>query len=237
MLKMHGITKVYRTTDIQTTALNNINLEVNRGEFVAIMGPSGCGKSTLLNVIGMLDNPTKGDYYFNDENIAGYDESKLCDIRKHNIGFIFQSFNLIDELSVFQNVELALLYHNIPSKERRERVEVVMDKVGIAHRAKHMPNQLSGGQQQRVAVARAVVGNQALILADEPTGNLDSAHGQEVMEMLQQLNDEGTTIIMVTHSPSHADFAKRTVNLFDGSVVTQSRRVDECVTEQRISAV
>jgi putative ABC transport system ATP-binding protein len=232
MLKMHGITKVYRTSDIQTTALNNINLEVNKGEFVAVMGPSGCGKSTLLNLIGMLDNPTKGDYFFNDENIAAYDESKLCDIRKHNVSFIFQSFNLIDELSVFQNVELALLYHAIPSKERRERVEAVMDRVGIAHRAKHMPSQLSGGQQQRVAVARAVVGNQALILADEPTGNLDSAHGQEVMEMLQQLNDEGTTIIMVTHSQSHADFAKRTVNLFDGSIVTQSRRVDEGVSEQ-----
>jgi putative ABC transport system ATP-binding protein len=232
MLKMHGITKIYRTSDIQTTALNNINFEVSKGEFVAVMGPSGCGKSTLLNLIGMLDNPTNGEYFFNDENIASYDESKLCDIRKHNVSFIFQSFNLIDELSVFQNVELALLYHAIPSKERRERVEAVMDRVGIAHRAKHMPSQLSGGQQQRVAVARAVVGNQALILADEPTGNLDSAHGQEVMEMLQQLNDEGTTIIMVTHSQSHADFAKRTVNLFDGSVVTQSRRVDQEVSEQ-----
>jgi putative ABC transport system ATP-binding protein len=232
MLKMHGITKVYRTSDIQTTALNNINFEVNKGEFVAVMGPSGCGKSTLLNLIGMLDNPTRGDYFFNDENIASYDESKLCGIRKHNVSFIFQSFNLIDELSVFQNVELALLYHAIPSRERRERVEAVMDRVGIAHRAKHMPSQLSGGQQQRVAVARAVVGNQALILADEPTGNLDSAHGQEVMEMLQHLNDEGTTIIMVTHSQSHADFAKRTVNLFDGSIVTQSRRVDESVSEQ-----
>ncbi|MBN1833089.1 MAG: ABC transporter ATP-binding protein [Deltaproteobacteria bacterium] len=237
MLKMHGITKVYRTSDIQTTALNNINLEVNPGEFVAVMGPSGCGKSTLLNIIGMLDNPTKGDYFFNDENIASYDESKLCDIRKHNVSFIFQSFNLIDELSVFQNVELALLYHAIPSRERRERVEAVMDRVGIAHRAKHMPSQLSGGQQQRVAVARAVVGNQPLILADEPTGNLDSAHGQEVMEMLQKLNDEGTTIIMVTHSPSHADFAKRTVNLFDGSVVTQSRRVDQEVAEQASRAI
>ena len=237
MLKMHGISKVYRTSDIQTTALNNINLEVDRGEFVAIMGPSGCGKSTLLNVIGMLDTPSKGDYFFNDESIAGYNESKLCDIRKHNIGFIFQSFNLIDELSVFQNIELALLYHNIPSKERRERVEAVMDKVGIAHRARHMPSQLSGGQQQRVAVARAVVGDQPLILADEPTGNLDSAHGQEVMEMLQQLNNEGTTIIMVTHSQSHADYAKRTVNLFDGSIVTQSRRVDQEVYEQRNSAI
>jgi putative ABC transport system ATP-binding protein len=237
MLKMHGITKVYRTSDIQTTALNNINLEVNRGEFIAIMGPSGCGKSTLLNIIGMLDNPTKGDYMFNNENISGYSESRLCDIRKQNIGFIFQSFNLIDELSVYQNIELALLYHNIPSKERKRRVEAVMDRVGIAHRAKHMPSQLSGGQQQRVAVARAVVGDQPLILADEPTGNLDSAHGQEVMEMLQNLNDEGTTIIMVTHSQSHADYAKRTVNLFDGSIVTQSRRVEQVVPEQKISAM
>lgn len=237
MLKMHGITKIYKTSDIQTTALNNINLEVNRGEFIAIMGPSGCGKSTLLNIIGMLDNPTKGDYFFNDENISGYSESRLCDIRKQNIGFIFQSFNLIDELSVYQNIELALLYHNIPSKERKKRVEAVMDRVGIAHRANHMPSQLSGGQQQRVAVARAVVGDQPLILADEPTGNLDSAHGQEVMEMLQRLNDEGTTIIMVTHSQSHADYAKRTVNLFDGSIVTQSRRVEQVVSEQRMSAV
>ncbi len=210
---------------------------MNRGELVAVMGPSGCGKSTLLNLIGMLDNPTNGDLFFNDENIAGYDESKLCDIRKHNVGFIFQSFNLIDVLSVFQNVELALLYHNIPSKERRERIEAVMDRVGIAHRGKHMPSQLSGDQQQRVAVARAVVGDQPLILADEPTGNLDSTHGQEVMEMLQYLNDEGTTIIMVTHSQSHADFAKRTVNLFDDSIVTQSKRLDEEVAKQSMSAI
>ncbi|NLD38460.1 MAG: ABC transporter ATP-binding protein [Desulfatiglans sp.] len=237
MLKMHGITKVYRTSDIQTTALNNINLEVNRGEFIAIMGPSGCGKSTLLNIIGMLDNPSKGEYIFNGEDIAAYNESRLCDIRKQNIGFIFQSFNLIDELSVYQNIELALLYHDIPSKDRKKRVEAVMDRVGIAHRAKHMPSQLSGGQQQRVAVARAVVGDQPLILADEPTGNLDSAHGQEVMEMLQRLNDEGTTIIMVTHSQSHADYAKRTVNLFDGSIVTQSRRVEQVVPEQKTSAM
>ena len=237
MLKMHGITKVYRTSDIQTKALDKINIEVNRGEFVAVMGPSGCGKSTLLNVMGMLDNPTKGDYFFNGENVASYGESKLCDLRKHNIGFIFQSFNLIDELSVFQNIELALLYHSIPSKERRDRVEAVMDKVGIAHRAKHVPSQLSGGQQQRVAVARAVVGDQPLILADEPTGNLDSAHGQEVMEILQHLNDEGTTIIMVTHSQSHADYAKRTVNLFDGSIVTQSMRVDQEVAERRMGAI
>jgi putative ABC transport system ATP-binding protein len=188
------------------------------------MGPSGCGKSTLLNVVGMLDRPSEGDYFFMGENVAGYGEAKLSQIRKQNIGFIFQNFNLIDELSVRENIELALLYHDISSKERKHRIEQVMDKVGIAHRAKHRPSQLSGGQQQRVAVARAVVGNQSLILADEPTGNLDSVHGQEVMEMLQGLNDEGTTIVMVTHSAAHADYARRTINLFDGHVVTQSLR-------------
>lgn len=224
LLKMHNLSMVYRTDDIQTTALNNINMEINNGEFVAVMGPSGCGKSTLLNIIGMLDNPSSGDYIFKGENIATYSESKLSDIRKHNVGFIFQSFNLLDELSIFQNIELALLYHDIPGKERKQRVEAVMDKVGIAHRAKHMPSQLSGGQQQRVAVARAVVGNQTLILADEPTGNLDSANGQEVMEMLQKLNSEGTTVVMVTHSQSHADFAHRTINIFDGSVLTENQR-------------
>jgi len=224
MLKLHNLSKVYRTDEVETVALNSVNIEIESGEFVAIMGPSGCGKSTLLNIIGMLDSPSSGDYIFMDENVAGYNESKLSNIRKQNIGFIFQSFNLIDELTVEENIELALLYHNIPASERRERVARVMDKVGIAHRAKHMPSQLSGGQQQRVAVARAVVGDQAMILADEPTGNLDSAHGQEVMEMLQQLNEEGTTIIMVTHSPAHADYARRTINLFDGHVVTENLR-------------
>lgn len=224
MLKLHNLSKVYRTDEVETAALNNVNIEINSGEFVAIMGPSGCGKSTLLNIIGMLDSPSSGDYIFMGENVAGYPESKLSNIRKQNIGFIFQSFNLIDELTVEENIELALLYHNIPTAERRERVAQVMDKVGIAHRAKHMPSQLSGGQQQRVAVARAVVGDQAMILADEPTGNLDSAHGQEVMEMLQALNDEGTTIVMVTHSPAHADYARRTINLFDGQVVTEDLR-------------
>jgi putative ABC transport system ATP-binding protein len=188
------------------------------------MGPSGCGKSTLLNIIGMLDTPSAGDYNFMGEEVAGYSEAQLGNIRKQNIGFIFQSFNLIDELTVEENIELALLYHDIPSALRREKVGHVMDKVGIAHRARHMPSQLSGGQQQRVAVARAVVGNQALILADEPTGNLDSAHGQEVMEMLQQLNADGTTIVMVTHSPSHSDYARRIINLFDGHVVTENLR-------------
>ena len=222
MLKLHNLEKMYQTDEVETAALNGVNVEIQQGEFVAIMGPSGCGKSTLLNIIGMLDNPSGGNYFFMDEDVAGYSEAQLSEIRKHNIGFIFQSFNLIDELTVEENIELALLYHKLPASERKTRVAKVMDKVGIAHRAKHYPSQLSGGQQQRVAVARAVVGDQAIILADEPTGNLDSAHGQEVMEMLQQLNAEGTTIIMVTHSPAHADYAKRTINLFDGQVVTES---------------
>jgi len=224
MLKLHDLSRVYQTDDIETAALNKVNIEIAKGEFVAIMGPSGCGKSTLLNTIGMLDSPSSGHYYFNGEDVSGYSEMQLSAIRKKNIGFIFQNFNLIDELTVAENIELALLYHNIPSSERKQRVAKVMDKVGIAHRAKHMPSQLSGGQQQRVAVARAVVGDQTMILADEPTGNLDSAHGQEVMEMLQALNDEGTTIVMVTHSPAHADYARRTINLFDGNVVTENVR-------------
>jgi putative ABC transport system ATP-binding protein len=224
MLKLHNLSKLYRTDEVETVALDNVNVEIAAGEFVAVMGPSGCGKSTLLNIIGMLDSPTSGAYLFNDEDVSGYSESQLAEIRKRNIGFIFQSFNLIDELSVAENIELALLYHDISSSERKKRVSAIMDKVGIAHRAKHKPGQLSGGQQQRVAVARAIVGNQGLILADEPTGNLDSAHGQEVMEMLQGLNDEGATIVMVTHSPSHADYARRTINLFDGQVVTESLR-------------
>ena len=226
MLKLHDIVKTYRADNVETTALDSVNIEIQQGEFVAIMGPSGCGKSTLLNVIGMLDTPDSGNYFFNDEDVAAYDESKLSDIHKHNIGFIFQSFNLIEELSVFQNIELALLYHGITAAERRDRVNAVMDKIGIAHRSGHMPSQLSGGQQQRVAVARAIVGNQGLILADEPTGNLDSANGQEVMEMLQRLNQEGSTIIMVTHSPSHADFAQRTINFLDGAVITENQRID-----------
>jgi len=227
MLKLHNLTRVYQTEDVETSALNNVNIEIAQGEFVAIMGPSGCGKSTLLNTIGMLDSPSSGDYIFDGENVAGYSESQLSVIRKKSIGFIFQNFNLIDELTVAENIELALIYHNIPAAERKSKVAKVMDKVGIAHRAKHLPSQLSGGQQQRVAVARAVVGDQKMILADEPTGNLDSAHGQEVMEMLQALNDEGTTIVMVTHSPAHADYARRTINLFDGHVVAESVRVAE----------
>jgi putative ABC transport system ATP-binding protein len=224
MLSMRDLSRVYRTDTVETTALDGIFLDVADGEFVAVMGPSGCGKSTLLNVIGMLDSPTSGSYVFNGTEVAGLSESKLADFRKRNIGFIFQSFNLVDELSVRENIELALLYHNVPAAERRTRVDEVMDKVGIAHRAKHRPSQLSGGQQQRVAVARALVASPKLILADEPTGNLDTAHGEEVMKMLQALNAEGSTIVMVTHSPSHADYAGRVVNMLDGRILIEHRR-------------
>ena len=224
MLSMRELSRVYRTDTVETTALDGIFLDVADGEFVAIMGPSGCGKSTLLNVIGMLDSPTSGSYVFNGTEVAGLSESKLADFRKRNIGFIFQSFNLVDELTVRENIELALLYHNVPAAERHARVDEVMDKVGIAHRAKHRPSQLSGGQQQRVAVARALVASPKLILADEPTGNLDTAHGEEVMKMLQALNAEGSTIVMVTHSPSHADYAGRVVNMLDGRILVEHRR-------------
>ena len=224
MLSMREVSRVYRTDTVETTALDGIFLDVADGEFVAIMGPSGCGKSTLLNVIGMLDSPTSGSYVFNGTEVANLSESKLADFRKRNIGFIFQSFNLVDELSVRENIELALLYHNVPTGERRTRVDAVMDKVGIAHRAKHRPSQLSGGQQQRVAVARALVGSPKLILADEPTGNLDTHHGEEVMKMLQALNREGSTIVMVTHSPAHADYAGRVVNMLDGRILVEHRR-------------
>ncbi|HOY22593.1 MAG TPA: ABC transporter ATP-binding protein [Cellvibrio sp.] len=223
MIKLHNIEKIFRTDEIETMALSKVSFDINAGEFVAIMGPSGCGKSTLLNILGMLDSPDAGDYLFNGENIARYSEAKLSQIRKHNIGFIFQSFNLIDELNVFENIELALLYHDISAAERKQRVQAVIEKMEIQHRAKHMPSQLSGGQQQRVAVARAVVANPKLILADEPTGNLDSARGQEVMLLLKKLNQEGATIIMVTHSAEHADYAQRRINLFDGKVVAQSQ--------------
>ena len=224
MLSMREVSRVYRTDTVETTALDGIFLDVADGEFVAIMGPSGCGKSTLLNVIGMLDSPTSGSYVFNGTEVANLSESKLADFRKRNIGFIFQSFNLVDELSVRENIELALLYHNVPTGERRTRVDAVMDKVGIAHRAKHRPSQLSGGQQQRVAVARALVAAPKLILADEPTGNLDTAHGEEAMKMLQALNNEGSTIVMVTHSPAHADYAGRVVNMLDGRILVEHRR-------------
>ncbi|PSJ36722.1 ABC transporter ATP-binding protein [Allosphingosinicella deserti] len=224
MLSMRELSRVYRTDTIETSALSSISLDIADGEFVAIMGPSGCGKSTLLNIIGMLDSPSSGSYVFNGQEVAGLSEGKLADVRKHNIGFIFQSFNLVDELSVRENIELALLYHDVASTERRRRVDEVMDKVGIAHRAKHRPSQLSGGQQQRVAVARALVGSPKLILADEPTGNLDTHHGEEVMRMLQQLNREGSTIVMVTHSPSHADYAGRVINMLDGQILIEQRR-------------
>jgi len=224
MLSMRNLNKVYRTDEVETTALDAIDLDIADGEFVAIMGPSGCGKSTLLNIIGMLDSPSSGEYLFKGQNVAGLPEAELAKVRKANIGFIFQSFNLIDELTVRENVELALLYHDMPAAERRQRVDAVMDKVGIAHRAKHRPSQLSGGQQQRVAVARAVVGSPSMILADEPTGNLDTAHGEEVMQMLRRLNQEGATIVMVTHSPSHADYAGRVVNMLDGRVLVERRR-------------
>jgi putative ABC transport system ATP-binding protein len=224
MLTFENLTKVYRTEEVETTALRAVNIVIGEGEFVAIMGPSGCGKSTLLNIMGMLDAPSSGAYRFKDEDVAKYPERKLADLRKRNIGFIFQSFNLIDELSVFENIELALLYHDIPARERRARVADVMDRAGVGHRARHLPAQLSGGQQQRVAVARALVVAPTLILADEPTGNLDSQHGAEVMELLQELNRKGTTIVMVTHSFHDADYAGRTINLLDGHVVTESRR-------------
>ncbi|WP_380873038.1 phosphonate ABC transporter ATP-binding protein [Sphingomonas sp. DBB INV C78] len=224
MLSLRNLSRTYRTDTVETTALDAIDLDILDGEFVAIMGPSGCGKSTLLNILGMLDSPTAGSYRFRDQEVAGLSEPQLADVRKRNIGFIFQSFNLVDELSVRENVELALLYHGIPAAERRKRVDLVMDRVGIAHRADHRPSQLSGGQQQRVAVARAVVGKPALVLADEPTGNLDTQHGEEVMHMLQALNRDGTTIVMVTHSPSHADYASRVVNMLDGRVLVERRR-------------
>jgi putative ABC transport system ATP-binding protein len=224
MLTMRELSKVYRTDTVQTTALDAIDLDIAEGEFVAIMGPSGCGKSTLLNMIGMLDSPSSGSYVFNGKEVAGLSESKLADVRKESIGFIFQSFNLVDELSVRDNVELALLYHSVSASERKRRVDEVMDKVGIAHRARHRPSQLSGGQQQRVAVARALVASPKLILADEPTGNLDTHHGEEVMRMLQTLNGEGSTIVMVTHSPAHADYAGRIVSMLDGRILQERRR-------------
>lgn len=222
LIRLQELTKVYRSDSVETTALNHINIDVKRGEFVAVMGPSGCGKSTLLNIVGMLDNPSTGSYEFLGEDVAGYRENKLSDIRKRNIGFIFQSFNLIDELTVRENIELALLYHKVSASERKSRAFTVMERMEIAHRADHMPAQLSGGQQQRVAVARAVIAEPNLILADEPTGNLDSHNGQEVMELLTQLNQQGTTILMVTHSPAHAEFARRDISLFDGEVITEN---------------
>ena len=221
MLALHNLSKTYRTDAVETMALDAVDIDIKPGEFAAIMGPSGCGKSTLLNIIGMLDTPSSGSYQFMGEEISRHPESKLADLRKYNIGFIFQSFNLIDELTVFENVELALLYHKVAAAERRARVSAVLAKVGIEHRSGHRPAQLSGGQQQRVAVARAVVSNPALILADEPTGNLDTQHGAEVMELLKGLNREGATIVMVTHSRTDAGHARRVINLLDGHVTAE----------------
>lgn len=222
MIKTNKMVKVFTTEEVETTALNGINLEVKGGEFVAIMGPSGCGKSTLLNILGLLDNPTNGEYHFLDFEVSGYSERQRANLRKENIGFVFQSFNLIEELTVFENVELPLLYLGIPTADRKEKVNEVLEHMGIAHRSGHFPQQLSGGQQQRVAVSRAIVSNPKMILADEPTGNLDSAHGDEVMKLLTELNEGGTTIVMVTHSPAYADYAHRTIHLFDGQIVTEN---------------
>ena len=222
MIKTVNLQKVFRTEEVQTLALNNVNIEANEGEFVAIMGPSGCGKSTLLNILGLLDNPTEGEYYLNGTEVSKYTEAQRTSLRKGVIGFVFQSFNLIDELNVYENIELPLLYMGVPASERKQRIEQAMERMAISHRAKHFPQQLSGGQQQRVAIARAVVANPKLILADEPTGNLDSKNGKEVMDLLKELNKEGTTIVMVTHSQHDAGFADRIINLFDGQVVAEA---------------
>lgn len=219
MIRTVNLQKTFQTEEVQTLALNQVNMTVNEGEFVAIMGPSGCGKSTLLNILGLLDNPTNGEYYLNGMEVSKYTETQRTRLRKGMIGFVFQSFNLIDELNVYENIELPLLYMKIPATERKRRIEQVMKRMSIGHRAKHFPQQLSGGQQQRVAIARAVVTHPKLILADEPTGNLDSKNGLEVMNLLKELNQEGTTIVMVTHSQHDAGFAGRTVYLFDGQIV------------------
>ena len=221
MITLTSLSKVYRTNEIETVALENVNLTVDRGEFLSIMGPSGCGKSTLLNILGLLDNPTSGEYYLNGIEVSRYTEAQRTKLRKGIIGFVFQSFNLIDELNVYENIELPLLYMGVSAAERKKKVQEAMERMAIVHREKHFPQQLSGGQQQRVAIARAVVANPKLILADEPTGNLDSKNGKEVMGLLSELNNEGTTIVMVTHSQHDAGYADRIINLFDGQVVTE----------------
>ena len=223
MIKTEKLQKIFRTEDVETWALHDVTLEIKEGEFVAIMGPSGCGKSTLLNILGLLDNPTNGTYQLNGVEVSKLSEADRTNLRKGVIGFVFQSFNLIDELNVYENIELPLLYMGVPKDERKRRVEEVMARMDISHRVKHFPQQLSGGQQQRVAIARAVVANPKIILADEPTGNLDSKNGKEVMDLLTQLNKEGTTVVMVTHSQHDAGFATRTINLFDGQVVNSVR--------------
>ena len=221
MIKLENIQKVFRTEEVETVALGGVSLEVKKGEFVAIMGPSGCGKSTLLNILGLLDNPTSGQYLLDGQDVGQLKESQRTKVRKGQIGFVFQSFNLIDELNVFENIELPLRYMNIPAAERKQRVEDIMTRMAIKHRQNHFPQQLSGGQQQRVAIARAVVANPKLILADEPTGNLDTAHGREVMDLLTDLHKEGTTIVMVTHSQRDAGYADRIINLLDGKIVDE----------------
>ena len=224
MIKTIDLSKIYRTDEVETTALNKVNVSIEQGEFVSIMGASGCGKSTLLNILGMLDNPSDGQYFFLDKEISKLNERQRSEIRKSNIGFVFQSFNLIDELSVFENIELPLIYLKVGRKERQQKVNELLDKMQIRHRAKHFPQQLSGGQQQRVAIARAVVTNPKVILADEPTGNLDSSHGNEVMNLLSDLNEGGTTIIMVTHSAHDATYSNRTIQLLDGVVVSENSK-------------
>jgi len=224
MIKTTNLTKVFRTDEVETTALNKVNFEVKKGEFAAIMGPSGCGKSTLLNVIGLIDSLTEGHYFFDGVDVSSLKESQRTNLRKGNIGFVFQSFNLIDELTVFENVELPLVYMKIRERERKHRVEEILERMKIGHRRGHFPQQLSGGQQQRVAIARAVISNPKLILADEPTGNLDSKNGLEVMKLLSDLNKEGTTIVMVTHSERDSGYAHRVINLFDGKVITEEMK-------------
>jgi putative ABC transport system ATP-binding protein len=222
MIKTKNLKKIYTTEEVETTALNDINLDIKEGEYVAIMGPSGCGKSTLLNVLGLIDQATSGEYYFLGEEVAKSSERKRAGIRKNNIGFVFQSFNLIDELTVYENVELPLLYLGFSAAERKKRVGETLEQMALMARKNHFPQQLSGGQQQRVAVARAVVARPKLILADEPTGNLDSTHGEEVMKLMSDLHDAGTAIIMVTHSPSYAEYAQRIIHLFDGNIVSEN---------------
>ena len=228
MINLTNISKIFRTESVETHALDSVSLHVERGEFVAIMGQSGSGKSTLLNIVGMLDHIDQGEYIFDGKEISGFTENKLADIRKDNIGFIFQSFNLIDELTVFENVELPLVYQGIAKKEREQRVLAILEKVDIAHRKDHYPQQLSGGQQQRVAVGRAIVAEPKMLLADEPTGNLDSKNGEEVMKLLAQLNREGVTIVMVTHSDHHANYAHRVINVLDGHIVSQNMQEVRC---------
>ena len=223
MIKTEKLQKIFKTEEVETWALHDVTLEIKEGEFVAIMGPSGCGKSTLLNILGLLDNPTNGVYTLNGEDVSKYTEAQRTNLRKGVIGFVFQSFNLIDELNVYENIELPLLYMGVPKEERKQRVDEAMKRMDISHRVKHFPQQLSGGQQQRVAIARAVVANPKIILADAPTGNLDSKNGKEVMDLLTQLNKEGTTVVMVTHSQHDAGYATRTINLFDGQVVNEVR--------------